>query len=305
MPLDLSFHALDGHVVVVQVRGQLDRPAAARLSDRLFSIPVPPAPRIILDLSSLDFADASGPRVLLACQLRARLRGGTIALACARPMVLRELRVTGLDRDFAVCSTVAQAVRAARDAPQALARSAGPDDIVHLIIADRARIHLRWEELRAAARGGPRAKATRALARGWAEVAQSVDAHLAAMREICLLAMLGTGPQAAEQMGAVLSEHEDIRELLSEARLQPPGSPSWWRLVSDSMSRWAQLTEREASGVLTGFALSADEALRHRLGRQWRAFLAAWHQDRGPSSPEDRMAGELENSRKHGAVRIP
>jgi hypothetical protein len=117
--------------------------------------------------------------------------------------------------------------------------------------------------------------------------------------------MPGTGPQAAEQMGAVLSEHEDIRELLSEARLQPPGSPSWWRLVSDSMSRWAQLTEREASGVLTGFALSADEALRHRLGRQWRAFLAAWHQDRGPSSPEDRMAGELENSRKHGAVRIP
>ncbi len=102
-------------------------------------------------------------------------------------------------------------------------------------------------------------------------MARSIEAHLSATDEVRLLAALGTGRRDRQQVRAVIAEHEDIVAVLREAGLQPPGSPSWWRLADEAMSLWAQLTEREAPAVLTELALRADEALRHRLGLQWRA----------------------------------
>lgn len=158
-------------------------------------------------------------------------------------------------------------------------------DVVDLIVADRTRISRRCDELREAARSGEPA---RMLARQWAEVARSIEAHLCAIDEVCLLPVLGTGPRAWERVRAVIDEHEEIVEVMRAAGLQPPGSPSWRRMADEAMALWAQLTEREALGLLTEFALRADEALRHRLGRQWRGFLAALEEESSlPSGRSD------------------
>lgn len=130
----------------------------------------------------------------------------------------------------------------------------------------RTRIGLCRDELREAARSGEPA---RALARKWVEVARSIEAHLSATDEVCLLAVLGTGPQGRQQVRAIIAEHEDIVEVLRQAGLQPPGSPSWWRLADETMSLWARLTEQEAPGVLTELALRTDQG---RRGPGWR-----WH----------------------------
>jgi anti-sigma B factor antagonist len=271
----MSFHALDGHFVV-WLRGDLDLAAARRVPERL-PVPARPDRHVVIDLSGVPSIDRSGVRALLACQLRARLTGVTFALACVRAAVRGAFALTGLDGWFAIYPTVAAALTAGQD-PGTRAGNDGTD-IVDLILADRTRIRRYCDELREAARSGEPA---RMLARKWAEVTRSIEAHLSATDEVCLLAVLGTAPRAREQVRAVIDEHEEILEVLREAGMQPPGSPSWWRMADEAMSLWEQLTEREALGVLTEFALRADESLRHRLGRQWRAFLAALDQDRRP-----------------------
>ena len=269
----MSFDSLDGHFVV-RLRGDLDLAAARRVLERL---PVPGRPdrRVVIDLSGVPSIDLSGMRVLLACQLRARLAGVTFALARVGSAVRGTFALSGLDGRFAIYPTVAAALKA-HQAPNTPAGRDGTD-VVDLIVADRTRIGQCCNELRAAARSGEPAGV---LARKWAEVTRSIEDHLSATDEVCLLAVLGTAPQAREQVRVIIDEHEEILEVLREVGLQPPGSPSWWRMADEAISLWEQLTEREALGVLTEFVLRADEALHHRLGRQWQAFLAALDQDR-------------------------
>lgn len=272
MLLEVSTRGLDGYLLI-EVRGELDLSSVPYLRDRMSAILTRPSPGLIADLSGLKFIDSSGVRALLDLQRRVRLLGGTLMLAAPGQAVLRTLQVMGLDGTFAVYLGVAEAAGAARRAAMAPAGDAGQADIVALVVAGRLRTDLRCEALRDAA-GSVRAQA--AL---WTELARSIDAHLSAIEEICLLPMLGSGPLAGQRMRAVIADHGDIRELLREARLHPAGSPAWRRLTDEALSCWTRLAEGETSSLLTEFALRADWGLRQRLGRQWLAFLSAWHED--------------------------
>ena len=53
-----------------------------------------------MDLSGLTFCDASGLGVLARSARYARQKGRQLALASARPSLLKIMRITGLDRAF-------------------------------------------------------------------------------------------------------------------------------------------------------------------------------------------------------------
>ena len=100
--------------VIVTLSGELDIMSAPDLRERLLSLLRPGASRLVIDLSAVRYADASGLTVLVGSQRRAVLLGGALRLAAPQPGVVRVLAVTGLNRHLDVYPTV-QAAIAGRD----------------------------------------------------------------------------------------------------------------------------------------------------------------------------------------------
>jgi anti-sigma B factor antagonist len=104
--------ARDGPVIVT-LKGELDIVSAPAVRERLLSLLSPDASRLVIDMSAIRYADASGLAVLVSTQRRAVLLGGTLRLAALQPEVARLLTVTGLSRQLAAYPTV-QAAMAGR-----------------------------------------------------------------------------------------------------------------------------------------------------------------------------------------------
>jgi anti-sigma B factor antagonist len=88
-------------------------------------------PRVIVDLSALEFADCYALGALLRVQQAARAAGGDVRLAAPRQLVLRVLDLPGLAGMFCVYPSVAAADashgrRSAKDAGPQLAASTAP-----------------------------------------------------------------------------------------------------------------------------------------------------------------------------------
>jgi anti-anti-sigma factor len=96
--------------VIVTLAGELDMVSAPAVRERLLSLLRPDACRLVIDMSAVRYADASGLTVLVSTQRRAVLLGGTLRLAALRPELARVLTVTGLSRQLAVYPTVQAAV---------------------------------------------------------------------------------------------------------------------------------------------------------------------------------------------------
>lgn len=196
-----------------------------------------------------------------AWAVRARLCAGWRG-----PGLIRALQAAGLDRHLARYPTVAEAVGALTQ--QAESGNDSAADIVAVAQADLDRIRRSCAAFNE--RAGRRSDDAAAHAAGarWAEVDRSIGAHLAAMAEICLVTVAGAGLQARQHGRQLISDQQDIRELLHEARLQPAGSPRWWRLVEDTLSSWAQLADRDMPELLADLADRTDASARSRLGRE-------------------------------------
>ena len=75
--------------------GELDIASAPALREQLLSPLRPAASRLIIDLSAVEYADASGLAVLVSSGRRAGLLGGSLRLAGHHLRVARVLSVTG------------------------------------------------------------------------------------------------------------------------------------------------------------------------------------------------------------------
>jgi anti-anti-sigma factor len=78
--------------------------------ERLLSLLRPDASRLVIDMSAVRYADASGLAVLVNTQRRAVLLGGTLRLAALQPEVSRVLSATGFSRHLAAYPTVQAAI---------------------------------------------------------------------------------------------------------------------------------------------------------------------------------------------------
>jgi anti-sigma B factor antagonist len=121
----VTFTVLTGPdgAVIAAIGGDLDIASAPAVRERLLSLLSPGACRLVIDMSAVRYADASGLAVLASTQRRAVLLGGGLRLAALRPEVAGALAVTGLSRHLAAYPTVRAAVAGRQPGPAVTAVS--------------------------------------------------------------------------------------------------------------------------------------------------------------------------------------
>jgi len=96
--------------VVVTVRGQLDLDTAPVLSTTLDQVLDRDAPRIVVDLSEVDFCDSTGLSAFVAGHNQAERSGGWVRLAAPTAWMARLLDTVGLTGRIAAYPSVAEAL---------------------------------------------------------------------------------------------------------------------------------------------------------------------------------------------------
>ncbi|WP_457464062.1 anti-sigma factor antagonist [Streptomyces sp. TE5632] len=91
----LRVHQDRGHTVL-EFRGEIDIAAEAEVVPHLDAATSAPECRIVLDLTRIDFLDASGLRLLYRARQRVLDQHGRLHLVCTHALTLRLLRITGL-----------------------------------------------------------------------------------------------------------------------------------------------------------------------------------------------------------------
>ena len=112
--LSLTSRTERGGRVIATLRGDLCVASAPALRERLLSLIRPSASQLIIDLSAVEHADASGLAVLVAGGRRARLLGGSLRLAAPSPEVAAVLAVTGMSQNLDVFPTLRAAMAGQR-----------------------------------------------------------------------------------------------------------------------------------------------------------------------------------------------
>jgi len=107
--LSLTSRTNRGGYVVAALGGDLGAESAPALREQLVSL-LRAASHLIIDLSAVTHADASGLAVLVGSGRRARLLGGSLRLAAPTPEVSQVLSATGMDRHLDVFPTVRAAI---------------------------------------------------------------------------------------------------------------------------------------------------------------------------------------------------
>ncbi len=100
---------------VVVIRGNLDVDSAAVLTTALDQVLLEPAPRIVVDLSGIEFCDSIGLSAFVVGNNRAMAGGGWLRLAGAGDFLGRLLDTVGLSPRVAIYPSVTDAL-AGRDA---------------------------------------------------------------------------------------------------------------------------------------------------------------------------------------------
>jgi anti-sigma B factor antagonist len=92
----------DPLITKVELRGELDAQTAGRCGEFLLTLLNEHSPNVVLELSKLAFSDAGGLSTFVRLANHAEAVGGAVTLAGVRPLLARQLRVTGLDHRFPV-----------------------------------------------------------------------------------------------------------------------------------------------------------------------------------------------------------
>lgn len=113
-PVEFSVEAReDEGVQVITVAGELDIATAPSLCARLDATRAGRRPRLLVDLSNVEFCDSTGLRALLGAASEVRTHGGRFALVCAPDGgVARLLGVVGATEVIAIHPNRAAAMAA-------------------------------------------------------------------------------------------------------------------------------------------------------------------------------------------------
>ncbi|WP_320779761.1 STAS domain-containing protein [Streptomyces sp. CRN 30] len=101
--------AVDG-VRVVAVRGDIDHDVTDVLREALLTHRDAAPPRVVVDLSGVEFLDSSGVNVLIHAHQSVSAARGRLRIAAARPPVLRVIRLVGIDTLITCHPTVKEAL---------------------------------------------------------------------------------------------------------------------------------------------------------------------------------------------------
>jgi hypothetical protein len=176
-------------------------------------------------------------------------------------------------------------------------------DIIDLIRADRRHI-VRWTARLGELRRHDSGQDRRALAATWQTLASLIDLHMSAEDEICGPAIFGADPAARAVAREAKDAREDVREIVLETSLQPPGSPRWWQLARTALEAWSGLLDQEEHGPMADYRHGADRARRERLACQWRAFAEVQIRDQHPHAPPQIPTHQLRQD-EHSPPGVP
>jgi anti-sigma B factor antagonist len=98
--------------VVVTVRGNLDIDSAAVLTTTLDQVLDRPAPRVVVDLSDVEFCDSTGLSAFVVGHNRATATGGWVRLANPTPFLADLLETVGLAERMGMYPSVIDALSA-------------------------------------------------------------------------------------------------------------------------------------------------------------------------------------------------
>jgi len=291
--------------VVVVLPAHIDLPGAEQACGELAAAFASGASVVIADFSSTTFCDCPSLRRLAKIRYRAIARGAELRFVIPPDGAVRRVAgVVNLDELLPVYASLGEAVAAgpvagsSRPGPsRAAARTPLPADVTSLTRASHLHI-ARWQawfgELRRYLGGslpGP------GLAATWDTLAALIDLHVSADEEICAPVIYGGQPQRRVQARTARDAREDIRELIGETRLQPPGAPRWFHLATATLSAWIRLCRDEERVISAGCWGSADPELVRRAARQWRAFREARIRDLYPGVPSQLATCQLRQTR--------
>src|SRR6266566_1791295 len=117
--LGLTSRTDRGGYVIAALSGDLGIASAPALREQLRSL-LRAASQLIIDLSAVEHADASGLAVLVGSGHRARLLGGSLRLAAPSLEVARVLSATGINQHLDIFPTVGAAITGQPGQPQAI-----------------------------------------------------------------------------------------------------------------------------------------------------------------------------------------
>jgi anti-sigma B factor antagonist len=98
--------------VVVTVRGNLDIDSASVLTTTLDQVLERPVPRVVVDLSGIEFCDSTGLSAFVVGHNRAAAAGGWLRLAAPSEWMSRLLDTVGLSSRLGIYPGVADALAA-------------------------------------------------------------------------------------------------------------------------------------------------------------------------------------------------
>lgn len=90
------------HANVITASGELDLAAAPAIRDAVEELTDRGHADIVIDMSGATFIDSTVIGMLVGRLRELRAAGGSIALVCAEPNVLRTLEVAGVERVFTI-----------------------------------------------------------------------------------------------------------------------------------------------------------------------------------------------------------
>lgn len=88
-------HKLENQVTIVAIIGSLDALTAPDLNDFFNRWLAEREPKLVVDLSRLDYTSSAGLRVLLSAVKEARSHGGDLRLAAAQTNVQKVFELSG------------------------------------------------------------------------------------------------------------------------------------------------------------------------------------------------------------------
>ena len=117
--LSLTSRTDRGGYVIAALSGDLGIASAPALREQLISL-LRAASHLIIDLSAVEHADASGLAALVGSGYRARLLGGWLCLAAPSPEVARVLSAAGINQHLDIFPTIRAAITGQPRQPEAI-----------------------------------------------------------------------------------------------------------------------------------------------------------------------------------------
>jgi anti-anti-sigma factor len=99
------------NIYIMSISGRIDTANAKEMEAKLNDVVDNNWPKIIINLTAVDYISSSGLRALLAAFRRQEQKKGTLLIVSNQPFVENIFKITGLDRVFIICITEEGAIR--------------------------------------------------------------------------------------------------------------------------------------------------------------------------------------------------